>query len=133
MTHKVFVYGTLKSGHGNNRLLRESQMLGRCVLHLPYTFVHLGGFPGLVRTNPTPAPRPVGGEVWEVDERTLARLDMLEGHPSFYERLTIETPFGTAWTYTLPPGYGRGQLEEVESPFWRQDEEESAYLSSVSS
>lgn len=131
MSHRVFVYGTLKQGHGNNRLLRTSTLIGRCLVKVPFSFVSLGGFPGLVRTNPPPASRDVGGEVWEVDDVTLGRLDMLEGHPDFYERLQIETPFGTAWTYTLPDNYGRRNLEEVSDLFWMQDDEEAEFVATV--
>jgi gamma-glutamylaminecyclotransferase len=131
---KVFVYGTLKSGHGNNRLLAQAECLGRAVLELPYKFVCLGGFPGLVHTRDAVYPASaVGGEVWEVDEFTFKRLDRLEGYPNFYDRTQIETPFGTAWTYVLPaePRYldsEPGNEPDSGKLFWQQSDEETSWL-----
>jgi gamma-glutamylcyclotransferase (GGCT)/AIG2-like uncharacterized protein YtfP len=134
--HRVFVYGTLKQGHGNHRLLSAATFVGRCIARLPYRFVDLGSFPGLVRTNPNytlsdvredfPASRMVGGEVYEVNDQQLLGLDYLEGHPRFYERFEVDTPLGKVWTYTLPPSYGRH--EEISSIFWRQTDDELGWL-----
>ena|SRR5690606_22055468 len=132
--HRVFVYGTLKRGHGNNRLLAHATLVGRYVTQLPLLFKCLGGFPGLVRTReyePAPPPREVGGEVWEVNDEQLESLDWLEGHPSFYERQRIRVAGEEVWTYILPPDHRYMTLPDVETPFWRQTEAEAEYLDSV--
>jgi gamma-glutamylaminecyclotransferase len=138
--HKVFVYGTLKRGHGNHRLLEGSVFLGRDTLRTPGHFVSLGGFPGLVRTRDdlvqctraVPG-RQVGGEVYAVDDATLARLDRLEGHPQFYERREVIVSGGmdgqTAWVYTLPASYAT--RPEVETMFWEPTHEETAWANAV--
>lgn len=83
---KVFVYGTLLRGHGNHRLLERARFLGNAVTATAnWTMLHLGGFPGIVHSGSTR----ITGELYEVDDATLARLDQLEGHPNFYERVPI--------------------------------------------
>lgn len=105
MPIRVFVYGTLKQGHGNHRLLAQSKFLGRCVVKDKHRLVSLGGFPGLVATPGDDEERPVSGEVYQVNEETLLSLDFLEGHPRFYERQKLSTPFKNAWAYYLPVQY----------------------------
>lgn len=92
---RVFVYGTLKRGHGNHLLLCASRFLGKCHTPPAYSLHDLGFFPGLVRDGHMPIP----GEVFEVDHDTLAALDVLEGYPRFYDRELIDTPYGAAWVY----------------------------------
>jgi len=78
--HFVFVYGTLLRGEPNHALLADCE----CViahaeaggLMLCVTSRH-AGFPYAVLTG-NRRDR-VRGEVWRVDEPTLARLDVLEG------------------------------------------------------
>jgi len=92
---KVFVYGTLKRGQGNHSLLYGSSYLGECHTPPAYSLHDLGYFPGMVRGGHTSIP----GEVYEIDDDTLATMDVLEGFPWYYNREQIETPFGTAWVY----------------------------------
>lgn len=94
MKSLVFVYGTLKKGQGNHRLLTGAEYIGKDSLknHVIYS---LGGFPGM-----TVGDGQVQGEVYEVDEVILGALDILEGHPRFYERREVTTDDNRkAWTY----------------------------------
>ena len=44
----------------------------------------------------------VKGELYEVDNPTRSRLDMLEGHPTFYKREIISVEeHGEAWAYII--------------------------------
>lgn len=88
-TRKVFVYGTLKSGYGNNRLLEGASLLGEGQLpdHKCYYYGSVGSFPFVVKSKGTM----VAGEVYEVDAATLRSLDSLEGYREgepvrFYDR-----------------------------------------------
>lgn len=84
----VFVYGTLKQGYGNNRLLQDSEFVSEGVI--------LGG--GKLIGNGIPFFVPdylceegevgdIKGEIWRMSGRiTLGRLDTLEGHPHGYYR-----------------------------------------------
>lgn len=127
MPIRVFVYGTLKRGHGNHRLLAQSKFLGRCVIRGKYQMVSLGGFPGLVEA-PMDAPEvPISGEVYQVNDDTLLSLDFLEGHPRFYERFKISTPYKNAWAYFLPQAYiGKG-YPPVDTA-WNPTDEEREFL-----
>lgn len=94
--HRVFVYGTLKRGFGNHRLLQASDYLGRGRLE-NHRMRSYGAIPA-IHTDPG---WDVYGELYFVDDRTLARLDGLEGHPDFYVRVKvgvemIEDAFGDA-------------------------------------
>lgn len=93
---RVFVYGTLRQGQGNHRLLENQQFIGTSRTEAIYEMIHLGGFPGVLRTGPAS----IRGEIYEVDDDALARLDRLEGHPHFYTREEIDIP-GTerVWIY----------------------------------
>jgi len=84
----VFVYGTLLKGQANNHLMGESRMLYKaCTLE---DFVMFGrGFPLARPAEEEDSDEFVGrvaGEVWEVSDSVLPRLDRLEGHPNFYRR-----------------------------------------------
>lgn len=80
--HLVFVYGSLKAGFGNHRLLSSSEFVSTGELDNAELY-SLGGFPAVIVGNDS-----VSGEIYEVDEATLKALDALEGHPRFYKRET---------------------------------------------
>jgi len=92
--HLVFVYGTLRQGESNHNYLTDSEQLGRFDTQPEYALHDLGPSPGLVAGHQS-----IHGEVYRVDEETLAKLDVLEDVPVEYRRETIETPYGTAWIY----------------------------------
>lgn len=100
---RVFVYGTLKKGEANHAVLRGSDFLGVCTIGPGYAMVDLGWYPGVVRD--LGSEHEVSGEVYRVDEPTLHSLDAIEGHPTFYKRVKVSTPWKSAWVYTLPSGY----------------------------
>ena len=115
----VAVYGSLKQGLGNHRLLEHSSasFLGKHQTKPEYTMLHLGGFPGLVKAGETP----IQCELYSVDEDTMQRLDLLEGYPRFYDREQIETEHGDAWIYFLADGTGYGRRRVVESGNWGEE------------
>lgn len=107
----VFVYGTLKKGFGNHHLLHNCPYKGKG--HIQGTkMLNLGAFPGMIPDES----KKVQGELYEINEFTLKRLDRLEGHPHFYTRhlaqvhvppsgASAETPHQAetvdAWAYYL--------------------------------
>ena len=128
--HRVFCYGSLMRGFGNNSILENSPLVGEAMSEGRFTMLHLGGFPGIVAKGTTT----IHGEVFEVDDNTLSRLDRLEGHPSFYCRTPMKVllnPEGDGvgeWIdvegYLLPDvwlndSYGHGSKTIVESGSWR--------------
>lgn len=88
---KLFVYGTLQRGYGNNRLLAGATFLGPAVSLKPYVLFNCG-FPYAVpfTKNEEKFPLlPITGEVYGVDETILRGCDRLEGHPNWYKRTYI--------------------------------------------
>lgn len=80
---KVFVYGTLKSGHGNNRLLGNSPKLGDVMTAKNFRMYTNGAFPMIV---PDRSGYKITGELYEADDFTMEILDQLEGVPNMYYR-----------------------------------------------
>lgn len=67
----LFVYGTLREGHGNHRLLSDSEKLGEATI------------PGERKSGLVVVPSDddvVRGEVYAVDDETLRWVDRLEGY-----------------------------------------------------
>jgi gamma-glutamylcyclotransferase (GGCT)/AIG2-like uncharacterized protein YtfP len=92
--HLVFVYGTLKRGHGNHHWLAEAVFLGESSLH-DAVLHDLGPFPMAIEGDGA-----VQGEVYAVDDAGLARLDRLEGTPRLYGRHHRTLADGRrAWVY----------------------------------
>ena len=118
---RVFVYGTLKKGHGNHGLLENAEYLGDAEISGPVALIDLGWYPGVVR-QPNGPDRTIRGEVYAVDTDTLYSLDILEGHPEFYERQKFATEFRNAWVYTLPPGYIEDDTDIIEEGVWNGSE-----------
>ncbi len=84
----LFVYGTLKRGRANHRLLGDSRYLGPATTEPRYRLIDLGPYPALVRDDDHGLA--VHGEVWEVSAARVAILDEFEGVPDLYERAAVE-------------------------------------------
>jgi gamma-glutamylcyclotransferase (GGCT)/AIG2-like uncharacterized protein YtfP len=83
---RVFVYGTLKRGLGNHRLMLDATFLGDATIERLSCWEMGGGLPiawpisfGFLR-----------GEVYEVTDEQLQTLDILEQHPEWYERVPMQ-------------------------------------------
>ncbi len=82
--HPVFVYGTLMRGQRAAQHLETATFSGPALL-ADHAMYDLGSFPGI-------APKQgetVLGELWFVDDATLARLDQYEGAGTLYRRETV--------------------------------------------
>ncbi|KAJ2938347.1 hypothetical protein O0L34_g13269 [Tuta absoluta] len=132
MSHKVFVYGTLKrnepnhhwltdSGKGHSKFLAE----GSTKTKYPLIIATKYNIPFLLH-NPGDGYH-VKGEIYEVDDKMLGNLDILEDHPKYYVREiddilvkngdTTETV--QAWVYFLkkfkPNLLSREKMEDYSS------------------
>jgi len=107
-TDLVFVYGTLKRGYGNNRLLRDSLFVSEDYTPdgwvmgsagCPYSFP-----PRVVPDEYSYLGHKIKGEVYQLRNWFVARqLDWLEGYPHHYDREIITTEGGrSAWIYIQP-------------------------------
>lgn len=84
---KVFVYGTLKNGYGNNRLLSNSTFVSNHIV-AGYKLYNVG-FPVAIPDENSS----VEGEVWDIGDSTstLASLDRLEGEGYMYDRVQVDS------------------------------------------
>jgi gamma-glutamylaminecyclotransferase len=111
MTHKVFVYGTLRQGFRNHHVMETAGVLvgpaitqGRHLLAL----LRPTDIPALFHPMQAGQGSFIQGEVYQVDDWGLAVLDRLERHPGWYSREDIpvllggqDSPF-MAWCYFMP-------------------------------
>ena len=68
---RIFVYGSLRHKQGNSHWMTNAQLLGDFSID-NYQLYSLGHYPGAVPGNGT-----VHGEVYRIDNATLAELDAL--------------------------------------------------------
>jgi len=73
--HPIFVYGTLKRGGSNHRLLDGQRFLAVARTLPIYKLYALNDFPGMVAEAKNG--RSIEGEIWQIDPACLARLDEL--------------------------------------------------------
>jgi gamma-glutamylcyclotransferase (GGCT)/AIG2-like uncharacterized protein YtfP len=86
-----FVYGTLKSGYGNNRVFDSSaKLVGDAVTLKRFPMIGKGmGFPYVI--DKEGMGRNIKGELWETSVANVnAGLDSLEGYPHHYVRRVID-------------------------------------------
>lgn len=116
MITRVFVYGTLRRGEGNHRLLVGARFVGEARTEPSFTLCDLGAYPAMLEGGATS----IVGEVYEVDERTLDALDRLEGHPRYYRRAPIALADGeSVEAYLLPADRAWGPTRTIDGGDWR--------------
>ena len=103
--HLIFIYGTLRRGSAgamsarfpNSKFVAEAKVRG--------SLYDLGAYPGLLLKELNSL---VVGEVYEVDDKTLSRLDDFEAS-SNYLRKQVEISLGDdkklCWTYEPDPAF----------------------------
>lgn len=117
MTNRVFVYGTLRRGEHNHRLLESARFVGEGHTPPSFTLRDLGAYPALVDGGSTR----VVGEIYEVEGVTLSALDRLEDHPRLYRREQIALDDGErVEAYLLPADRAWGRFQNIESGDWRE-------------
>jgi len=82
--YNIFVYGTLKKEGCNHHFLKDSEFVKNEVLKDHSIYVpDLFNFPLLLEDEGGK----VHGEIYKIDDNTLANLDMLEGEGNLYNRI----------------------------------------------
>lgn len=91
----MFVYGTLKRNQPNHKLLTDHTngnatflIDGNTIDRYPLLIGTRYNIPFLLNVNGTG--NRINGEIYNVDENMLRRLDELEGHPHYYLRQQID-------------------------------------------
>lgn len=109
----VFVYGSLKSGFHNHRLLidHKATPYGHALTDMRYLLLKGGAFPYLIdpaaldeigKLATMSVRGHVSGELYRMDDAGLVALDSLESHPHFYRREVITVNHDVkAWAYFL--------------------------------
>lgn len=106
-THRIAVYGTLKYGYGNHRLLRRARYLGESYVG-DVAIINAYAFPYAVPLRGAKAKV----EVYEVNDAELKMTDKLEGHPTWYCREEVDTIYGKAWMYLQEFNQMVNQIQE---------------------
>lgn len=101
--HLVFVYGTLRRGSARSMSIRfpNSQFIADA--KVSGSLYDLGAYPGLILNESNSL---VVGEVYEVDDEILNKLDDFEASSNYW-RKQVEISLGahkmTCWTYEPDP------------------------------
>ena len=96
MSVLLFVYGTLKCGFSRNYALNGQLYLGTARTTPEYGMYTTGGYPALLNqklaeTNQVKAEDSIYGELWEVDDECIMKIDKIEGTDvNLFERLPID-------------------------------------------
>jgi len=100
----VFIYGTLKQGHGNHFMLGDSEFIGNAVTEENYLLLEQG-LPFLIKDTQHEYSRLIHGELYSITDKKLSELDDLEGHPYFYKRelawVSMNDSVYHTWVYFL--------------------------------
>jgi gamma-glutamylcyclotransferase (GGCT)/AIG2-like uncharacterized protein YtfP len=119
---KVFVYGTLLTGLENNFYLKQSKLIGKGFsiekYHMTARYI-----PFVTNDNHENS-NYIYGEVWEVPDEELRKIDQLEGHPYMYERKQIDVRLDDGsvlkcWIYFYNGDVGHTEVESGNYYLWR--------------
>jgi len=108
----LFIYGSLKRGQKSHHFLADQEFRGEASTMPLYRLHGLGWHPGMVLDQD--AGLDVQGELWAVDDATLAKLDEYEGVPSWFVRedVAVRDCFETVQAYlfngSVPEGAPTG-------------------------
>ena len=106
----ALVYGTLKPGERNHRLIADARHHGAARTAPGFRLLH-GDIPAVDRGGDAR----IEGELLAVTGEQLARMDQLEGHPDWYRREVVTlADGGHAWIYLhpIPPGVPRYKVTD---------------------
>tara|TARA_R100000152_G_C6624853_1_gene74352 strand:+ start:139 stop:474 length:336 start_codon:yes stop_codon:yes gene_type:complete len=108
MSQKVFVYGTLRKGHGNHHVMEMSKGVFKGKGFTENKFMSDMTFvPKVYKYGwPNHSTKHIEGELYDVE--TMRYMDLLEGHPNLYRRevTPIKLENGSvdnAWLYFYNP------------------------------
>jgi gamma-glutamylaminecyclotransferase len=93
----LFVYGTLRQGCTNHHLIFGSPHLGPATTVEPFVMAtqKSRSYPYIFK-HPDLHATTVQGEMYEINQETIHRLDILEGHPDHYcrQQIRVKKPKG---------------------------------------
>lgn len=90
------VYGTLKKGFSNHRLIQNCKFIGEYETLPIFTMYSLGPYPAVVHHGNTS----ITVEIYKIESEEIAKkLDRLEGYPHLYTKEIISTEVGDLIIY----------------------------------
>lgn len=116
----VFVYGTLKQGHTNHAILGNSKFLGKAKTvvdyfmigeDMPFPYVLNASHAGPLKYRHKA--KAIIGEMYEVDNFVLAKLDRLEGVPTHYKKTTVYARYVETGQSVLGTMYIKAAVNEA--------------------
>lgn len=116
----IFVYGTLRKGFYNHRVLGNSEFVSEFKTEPSFTMVSLGAFPAVIPKGNTA----IEGEIYRVvEEKDMQNINGLEGYRgegknNMYDIHKIQTPHGEALMYVFKDAKG---YPVVESGNWKKN------------
>lgn len=114
----VFVYGTLKRGEYNNRPYMGTGAVYLGPALTKYKYAIIGHHQEIPRLCSFPQAQ-VRGDLYSVDDRTLAVLDRLEANDVIYKRRVIAmNDAAKAWTYFYIAGDEYYKAKKKLKPEW---------------
>ena len=103
-TEDVFVYGTLKQGHANNELVKDSELIEQEAYVKDMSLINSRAYPFAIDKKNSF----VLGELYRIAKDRIKLLDLLENYPTMYNRKKVEIyevrtgyRIGTAWIYFI--------------------------------
>lgn len=81
----VFVYGSLRRGATNHRVLEGATLVRQAISAPRYTLYDLGDYPALIE----PGTTAITGELYLLPAWLLREVDAFEGHPLLFERRAV--------------------------------------------
>ena len=118
--HLVGVYGTLKRGEPNHRLIKGAYHVGLATVN-GHKLVSYGAFPAMTPDDED-LDHELPIELFAVTDAQLLAMDRLEGHPDWFVRSMLPTmgaPLGTLpWVYVMPTHRVREDAPLIETGVW---------------
>lgn len=127
----IFVYGSLKEGQLNHRLLEMggAKFVAFDCIKGDWWLADYEHFPGIVRDDAAVDVK-VFGEIYEVNAECLAAVDMLEDHPHLFRREKVTTEGGiSVWVYIATDAVADYASDIIEEGIWQSSDREEEYWS----
>jgi len=128
----VFTYGSLCRPCSNHAFIENQKFVAEAATIDKFHMVSFRGFPGAVDADKFENPLPLLGELYQVDEAAMVKLDQLESNGNFYQRYELEVVTTTgecvvAWCYVLLNQDDYTYLPQVPHNDWCAFREGAAY------
>lgn len=106
---KIAVYGSLRDGMYNHRLLVNDgvEFVSKETISVPFKMIPYSSFPALIPDNKN---NDILMEIYAVNDTVYHNVEILEGYPDFYDKAEITDSAGdTVEVYVIRDASGRLQ------------------------